>query len=364
MLDSFLKILCGKKAERVVWNGDITYWISGQKQAGTADPKWDTEEGYLKLHCDLGLMAYYNFARFWAGQAQYAPEVELSGRKQGNRTINRIKTPVGELTQENVYLEDSCSVGCTKHYVESKADLDVMQFIIEHRRMVPCNLDDYHERRERWQASDGLPAIALPRSPLAAFCYEWAGVQNMVYLLLDCKEQVTDILRMMAEQDKDVLDALCDTGPPLVHFADNLSGENFGGLYQEYLAEDHRRRLARLHECGVRCVVHLDGTVRGLLRQLVDAGFDAIEALTPEPVGDLGVDEMNRLAGSDSVILWGGVPGAMFSPPYTWAEMKAHVLHVLECWRDRPFVLGVADQVPPDGNIEFCRRIADLLQEG
>jgi hypothetical protein len=41
--------------------------------------------------------------------------------------------------------------------------------------------------------------------------------------------------------------------------------------------------------------------------------------------------------------------------------MAAYVEHVLDTWRDRPFVLGVADQVPPDGDITFCRRIADLL---
>jgi len=71
---------------------------------------------------------------------------------------------------------------------------------------------------------------------------------------------------------------------------------------------------------------------------------------------------MNGLADGDRVILWGGVPGAMFAPPYTWEDMERHVKSVLAGWRDRPFVLGVADQVPPDGNIDFCRRIAGMLE--
>ena len=41
--------------------------------------------------------------------------------------------------------------------------------------------------------------------------------------------------------------------------------------------------------------------------------------------------------------------------------MEKHVRRVLDCWGRRPFILGVADQVPPDGNFEFCRRIADVL---
>ena len=50
----------------------------------------------------------------------------------------------------------------------------------------------------------------------------------------------------------------------------------------------------------------------------------------------------------------------MFAPPFTWKSMKKHVESVLKSWKNRPFVLCVADQVPPDGDIDFCRRISDL----
>ena len=117
-----------------------------------------------------------------------------------------------------------------------------------------------------------------------------------------------------------------------------------------------------MHAAGVKCAVHLDGTVKGLLPKLVRSGFDAIEALTPKPAGDLDIEEIRDLAASDTVILWGGVPGVMFAPPYTWEQMEAHVRRLLDCWQGRPFVMGVADQVPPDGNIEFCRKIRGSFQ--
>ena len=56
------------------------------------------------------------------------------------------------------------------------------------------------------------------------------------------------------------------------------------------------------------------------------------------------------------------MPGAMFAPPFTWERMKRHVERVLECWGGRPFILGTADQVPPDGDISFCRKIANMLR--
>lgn len=362
MLDSFMKLLLGEKPDRVVWTADITYWMAGQKQAGTADAAWDTEKGYLRFHHELGIMPYYDYSKFWAGTPQYGKEIKVFNETYGGRSLNRIQTPAGELTEENVYLRESCSTGCVKHYVQSEDDLDVLQYLLEHRRLVPANLADYHQRMKLWREYDGLPAIGLPRSPLASFCYEWAGVENMAYLLMDCKKKVAGLLRLMEEQESPVLDAICATAPPLVHFPDNLDSENLAGLYDEYMANGHWRRIERLHKAGIRCAVHLDGAVQGLLPKLVKAGFDAVEALTPKPAGDLDVSEINDLAGNDRVILWGGIPGVMFAPPYTWEDMEAHVKRVIECWQDRPFVLGVADQVPPDGNIDFCRRIADMLE--
>jgi hypothetical protein len=202
----------------------------------------------------------------------------------------------------------------------------------------------------------------MPRSSLAAMMAEWAGVQNTSYLMLDAPEKVVGILRKMEEQEQPIIDAVCDLAPPVVHFPDNLSSECSTGYYDKYMAAGHRRRIERLHAAGVKCAVHLDGTVKGLLPKLARAGFDAVEALTPKPAGDLDVQEIRELADRDSPILWGGVPGVMFAPPYTWPQMQSHVHRLRESWNGRPYIMGVADQVPPDGNIEFCRNIAAMIR--
>jgi hypothetical protein len=193
---------------------------------------------------------------------------------------------------------------------------------------------------------------------------EWAGIENGIYLLAEYDAELGEIFALMEAQEAPVLDALCALAPPLVHFPDNLSSENLASLYDAWLGPTHQRRLARLHQAGIAAAVHLDGTIRGLLPQLTAAGFDAIEALTPQPVGDVALEEMRGLAGSDQVILWGGMPGAMFAPPFTWTDMEAHLHRLLTAWAGTPFIIGVADQVPPDGDITFCTRIAELLVGG
>jgi hypothetical protein len=361
MLASFLKILHGEPPDRIVWTADITYWIAGQKEGGLASPSWETESGYLQLHDQLGILPYYYYEKFWVASPQYSPEIRVSQEMDGRGYTNRIQTPQGELTETNLWLPASCSFGCTRHYVESESDLDVLLYLLERRMLVVDNLADYPERMQKWRASGGLPSLGLPRSPLSSFVYEWAGLQVASYLLADCREKVQAALDLMEAQEAPILDALCRLRPALVHFPDNLSSDNLAGYYDRYMAGPHVRRLERLHAAGIKVAVHLDGTVRGLLPRLVRSGFDAIEALTPAPGGDLTPAEIAVLAGDGPVILWGGVPGILFSPPFTWADMEKYVHGLLSAWEGRRFVLGVADQVPPNGDITFCRRIADLI---
>lgn len=361
MYEAFINLLAGETPERVVWTADINYWLEGERRAGRADPAWATEHGYLHLHADLGLFPYYYYDKFWLAEPVYEAGIEVTHESDGPATVTRYHTPVGTLTQEAVFLPVSCSTGVTRHFVESEADLDVLLYLIERRRLLPANLTDYAERQAYWAGHGGVPSIALPRSPLASFAYEWADIQQVAFLLADCRPKVEALFRLMEAQEEPVVAAVCAAGPPVVHFADNLSSDNLAGLYDRYMGPGHRRRIERLHAAGVRCAVHLDGRVKGLLPKLAAAGFDAVEALTPRPAGDLDAAEMRGIAGSDRLILWGGVPGVMFAPPFTWADMAAHIRHVLASWRGQRFILGVADQVPPDGDIDFCRRIAEML---
>ena len=362
MLDAFLQLLAGQSTDRIVWTADITYWIAGQKQAGLARSEWDTEEGYLRLHRQLGIMPYYYYEKFWTGLPQFDSHVELVETSDGAKTTRVFRTPVGELVEQSVFSPVSCCLACAKHFVETERDLDVLHFLLEHRHLEPANLDDYPQRRRMWAAYDGLPCLGLPRSPLAALFCEWTGIQQGTYLIMDYPEKVGEVLAKMEEQERSVIEAVCESAPGLVHFPDNLSSENLTSFYDRYMAQSHRARIERLHEAGVRCAVHLDGTVRGLLPKLIAAGFDAVEAITPKPAGDLEIEEIDELAGDSAVILWGGVPGAMFAPPFAWPEMEWHIERLVDGWGKRRFVAGVADQVPPNGDIEFCRKVAERLK--
>lgn len=362
MLDAFLQTLDGHTPEEIVWTADLEYWFAGRRAAGTLDPKLRTEKGYLEFCQHFGIMPYYWYENFWTGESVYNG-IDVTEQQDDEKTVQEWTPRLGTLRLESAFCAQSASSAITKYPVQTGEDLKVLLHILENRRLVPANLDNYCERSALWARYDGLPSLALPRSPLPALFVEWTGLENGIYLLMDHPDLMQQAMSYLAEQEKVIIEALCELAPPLVHFPDNLTSETFTGLFDERMAGHYRRRIEALHSAGVHTAVHLDGTVRGLLPKLAAVGFDAIEALTPQPVGDVDVEDMRTLAGNDRVTLWGGLPGAMFAPPFTWDDVQAHAEKLLASWQGRPFVVGVADQIPANGEIEYCRQLADFFRQ-
>lgn len=357
----FLRIF--QLRQPIAWTADLEYWISGREEDASCDPAWRTEEGYLSLCRDLGIFPYYWYDDFWCGKPKYDESVDVRITQEHHARITSWNTPAGEISEIFSYMPESSSWAYVKHPVSNLEDLKVLCCLIEHRSMEPIDLGAYQKRLIRWRAEGGIPALALPRSPLAAFFYEWAGVVNGVYLLMDYPETVQKLFALMTRQEDVLLDAICAARPPLVHFADNVSADNMAGYFDTYMREVYEHRVEKLHRAGVCCAVHLDGVIKGIIGKIASTGVDAIEALTPVPGGDVQAEEIRKLCGRDDVVLWGGVPGLLFSPPYTRDDVRRHVRSVLDAWKDTPFILGAADQVPADGDISLVRDISEYIQE-
>jgi hypothetical protein len=78
----------------------------------------------------------------------------------------------------------------------------------------------------------------------------------------------------------------------------------------------------------------------------------------------LEIEKWAEWSGNSRTILWGGLPGVFFTGLVSDEEFDAHLRHVLEVMRAEPrYVLGVADQVPPDGLERRVRRVRELVEK-
>jgi len=134
--------------------------------------------------------------------------------------------------------------------------------------------------------------------------------------------------------------------------------------FEKYIRQTQEEWIEKIHDAGKYSFLHMDGTLKGLLAQEASIGFSVIEAMTPFPVGDLAIEEWEKVANNSNTIFWGGIPGSYFTANVTDNEFDRHVKEVLSIMRKKPrYVLGVADQVPPDGLEYRVRRVRELVNK-
>lgn len=357
MRERLLEVFERGAARPLPWVADLTYWHSAHAACGTLDARYEGEEGLIRLHADLGCTLYFDYLYKPWDVVEETAEVSTEGDRTCRVTTWRCRA--GTLRQMSRYLQEAFCWAVVEYPVKTPADLAVVREIVRGRRYVP-NPQRYLARQAA-VGELGLPCVILPRAPLAALMAEWAGVMGACYLVADAPGEVEETLSALREEFARGLQAAVGSPAPLLHLGDNLSAQNVGSLFDRYLQEDYECAARALHGAGKYVAVHLDGTLRGLLGRLAQTGVDAIESITPKPVGDMALEELRAAAG-EKVILWGGVPGAMFAPPFTVKDIDCQVECIRGLFEDRGrFIVGSADQVPPNGDIRRVRRIAERL---
>ena len=353
-----LAVFAGQKPDAMPWFADISYWFNAHKQIGDLPPGYDSEEGFIQFHADHHVGYYlYGGTPF----AVMTDGVEVEHRAVDGDTHITWRTPVGEMTGVQHYLPETFSGAWTVWPCRTPEDLRVVRYIADSRR--------FEARPGEWErvadlaGERGLPMPLPVRSPVSAMLAEWSGPLHLSYLLADSKDEVEATLAALERSEDPLLDILCECGAPLIEWGDNLTGEIVTGLFERYQADMYVHWIERLHAAGKQVGVHIDGTLHGITPAVVKTGMDFIESVTPEPCGDVAIEDLRELAG-DKVILWGGIPGAMFAPPFTKTEIREQVSRIVDAhWEHGRFVLASADQVPPNGDIELVDYVGELVEE-
>lgn len=350
-----LSLLNGNTPDRVPWFGDLDYWYSAEKKKNRLSGKYEGD-GYFQLNRDLGVGFYLQgFHPF----SQSCGDVVIKEKNQGGERIRTMETPRGDLHEVSRFLDVSCSRGYVKHFVQNKEDLPAFRYYIENLAFMPA----YEEIERRYSVigDNGVVLCYVPRSPFMEMVTTYAGLENLTFLLTDAQEETEDLLHRMEEAFDLAARITLESQAECMMIPENLSSEAVGKrFYLQYMRGYEKKWADAIRGAGKFSFIHMDGTLKGLIREVADTGFDVIEAFTPEPSGDLSMEEIANLNVGHS-ILWGGLPGVIFTPSFPEEDFLTHVKMVLSIMRKEPrFVLGVADQVPPDGLLSRVGMIAGL----
>lgn len=354
-----LNILNKEKTEMVPWLGDLSYWINYLKISGNLSEKYKGN-GMYQLYRDIGVGFYLQgYSPF---KCIYEDGVKVSEKKDGDIRITTVETPVGTIREVWKYLPESYTWGPLEHFVKGVNDLKVVRYWYENTSYQP----DYQRASDRYELAgdNGLVLCYLPRSPFMQMVAELAGIEATTYALLDDEDEfevTIGVLRRKADEAAGI--ALASPAECLM-IPENLSSEVVGKkFFENYMRDYEECWNKKIKESGKYSFVHMDGTMKGLIKEVSSTGFTVLEALTPSPVGDIPFDEIHRWVSEDTVI-WGGLPGVFFTDIISDSDFDRFVISIIEVMKREPrYVLGVADQIPPYSRWERIKRVSELVEK-
>jgi uroporphyrinogen-III decarboxylase len=273
----------------------------------------------------------------------------------------RYETPVGSIESVQNYVSGMYCYAYEKHFVETIDDFRVMRFVFEHTTYAE-NYQEYLSRDRLWgEDGIGFAMAVASMAPMQKMLSRWAGVETTVLLCQDHPEEVSAAFTAIEDCQEPLVEILAGSPAEVVILPENLASQVVGErFFRQFNMPYYARVVRRLHAAGKKVAIHIDGGLTPCLGLLSSCGFDIAEAVTPAPFGDIAVEDLRKVAGPD-IIIWGGLPGGIFSRNYSDEYFEQYVLNVLRN-ADGRFVLGVADQVPPDAEPRRIGRVRELVQ--
>lgn len=360
--ERLLKILKGEKSDKTPWYADLSYFYNSMEIKGTLKDKYKGDEGYLDFYKDLGAGICFYPPFLW--ESHLNNDISFSETKDSEQHVCVYNTPKGNIRSVQKYSPDTYSWAYTEHFVKDIDDLRVMLYIFQNTKYTE-NYKDFTRIEKLWGENGIATGIApISVAPLQKLLARWAGIEKTIDIYMDDMDEFEEILCMMQDTEDEVFDILCKSPATYIEFAENLSSEITGKtFFEKYNMPYYKKRIEQLHQAGKYVGIHIDGTLNSCLPLLEPCGFDVAEAVTPFPVGDVKIEDLRKVAG-DKIVIWGGLPGALFSPSYSDDDFKEHLEKVLDVFRnDTRFVLGVADQVPPDGLEHRIKLVREMIGE-
>lgn len=305
---------------------------------------------YRRLGCDILQFGSYGLPpelQVPTALSYHCPKATVTHETQPDGTlVQTTRTPWGDLTATFRRGHP------LKHPVETADDLRVFARLWE--RSVPTEADGVPEAYGRVDAAlgdDGLYLPTMAPSPVQQLLQLDMGVVAFYRFLQDQRGELLALLDLMQQarcQEYEAMAAQCPA-PALIAVENTSTRLLSPALYRELSLPQIRQYADICHRHGQRLVLHMCGHLRALLPILPETGADAINALTPPPVGDTTVEVALDALGDGFPQLGAVLQETAFQAPETTRERIWQALDELYTPRVRaaPLLLwAAADGLP------------------
>jgi hypothetical protein len=351
-----LAIFQGEDPKRVLWQPRLEYWYDVNKKRGTL-PEHLKEASLLDVYDYCHASVRY-FTKPLGVRYQNLQVIEQW--ENGKRLRRTWETPVGALTDVIHYDEWHLSRHNTEYKLKTPEDYKILEFILQDETWY-WDQEAYEKDLQRVDER-GSPQFYFRRSPIQGLFIEHMGFEKTIYMLYDHPDLIQHYVDVATEADNAMYGVLAQSPVQILNLGENIDAfMDSPRIWREHLVPYYCKRIDELHAAGKHVHIHVDGAMKPLLGHLRNCPWDGIEAATPVPQGDVTLEEIKNAL--EDLVLLDGIPALYFMPEQYSAERLVEcVKRVVELFYPH-LILGISDEIPPDGDIERVRLVGELVQE-
>ncbi len=313
---------------------------------------------YEKIGCSDRL---YNFNTCLEAQYDSSVKVEWISINTNGRDYEKIMTtPVGTVNEIVCGNDSNYGMMPTKWLCTTKEDLRVCSYI-EEATTFSFNMDTYNKLYSELSHL-GLPTMFIPRTNIQKLIVELSGVEDTYYLLADYEDEVEDYFKSLTKSQEGMIKAVAESPIEWINYGDNLHCRILPDyMFVKYILPEYEKRGDVLHKANKFVYSHWDGEVKGYLKYAKSCFLDGIEAITPEPQGDVTIEEVKEHLG-DEIFLIDGLAAVLFNDTYSKEHLTRETKKILNLFEGQ-LILGISDEMPADGEIEKVELVTELVNE-
>ncbi|MBC7237962.1 MAG: hypothetical protein H5T69_19130 [Chloroflexi bacterium] len=353
---AILDVFAGRDPGFVVWQPRLEFWFQVNSKRGTLPPHLQTDD--IRLVYDYCHASIRYFGRSGLGHRYRHVEI-TSEWLDAKRRRDTYHTPLGSLSEVHHYDAWNLSSHLTEYKLKGPEDFAILEFMLQDEEWF-WDQRAYEEEVTRFGAY-GCPQFYFRRSPIQGLFIEHMGLSNTIYMLHDYPDIVAHYVEVQTAADEALYALLCTCPTPVLNLGENIDAYmDPPPIWRQHLLPYYVRRTEQLRQAGKYTHIHIDGAMKPLLPYLQECSWDGIEAATPLPQGDVTIEEIKQ--GLGDLVLLDGIPALYFLPSFSQEELMDCVRRLVELFYPR-LILGISDEIPPDGDIERVRAVGELVQE-
>jgi hypothetical protein len=354
-----LDVIRGRAGGRVLWQPRILAWISDRKFDGTPLPPPYDGMTPPRIYRSLGCAARpYGFNRCFVSHEDPAVTIRRRDLSETDEEV-LVETPVGR--QRAVYRRSPTSPWPrpVKWPIANEDEMRVAAWR-EARRTWTWDQEKYEALSSEW-AGLGAPTMYMPRTTVQKLFIDEMGVEAAIFALLDWPAACEAYFEALESSAERLMDVLAESPIEIVNFGDNVHASTLSpDLFRRHVLPVYQRRCERLHAAGKFVHAHWDGDCRPLLPFARETGLDGIEAITPQPQGDVTLEETRDALGD--MFLLDGIPAVYFDRTFSEETLLECARRCIDLFAPH-LVLGISDEISATGDLERVRMVGRLVDD-